>query len=516
LTRLRATLKSAVVARSRFIRWHRNLPLVALAVAASTACAAAACLPSVDFDGSTPDGGGEGATDAASPDVTAPPHDGGADAHVIGADAGPPPDAPETGPEGSTGVGPFADGLFWGYAETSACAVWNGALECWGDQGSNVDGELGFADEDAGGTTGLVAPTPVPTMAQPISLLRQIVMGEYHTCALFGSEAYCWGWDGSGQLGNDATANDGGPSEQAVVGLPEGGLSSLTAGSWSTCGITTSPPSGNVSNVYCWGNNSWGQLGRDLETSNFDTAVPVTGDVDGGPMGVIPAAVQLAGGDEHFCAVTSAHKILCWGSTQYYQCGPVQGALVCPQQTDQVTCTQQPLEVTLPTDPSTDPPVGVAAGDRHSCAVTKLGNVYCWGLNDSSQLGNATISTTCPYGSGTMPCTGSPVQIAVTGIQRIYAGGATTCGIDAAGSAWCWGNNGECELAQGSNDPVSTPVEILDETTSNAIPFDELSLGRYSVCGRSGGALYCWGGGVLGTATDAGTPNNCFPALVQF
>ena len=51
--------------------------------------------------------------------------------------------------------------------------------------------------------------------------------------------------------------------------------------------------------------------------------------------------------------------------------------------------------------------VAVAAGDRHSVALTKLGEVYCWGDNKSGQLGQynsgATLSGSSAGGSLSSP-----------------------------------------------------------------------------------------------------------------
>lgn len=38
--------------------------------------------------------------------------------------------------------------------------------------------------------------------------------------------------------------------------------------------------------------------------------------------------------------------------------------------------------------------VGVACGERHSVALTRLGEVYCWGDNKKGQLGVINVSET--------------------------------------------------------------------------------------------------------------------------
>jgi alpha-tubulin suppressor-like RCC1 family protein len=87
--------------------------------------------------------------------------------------------------------------------------------------------------------------------------------GGNQSCALTtGGAAYCWGWNGSGQLGIGTTTNS------SVPLLVSGGLNftALSAGGIHSCGLTTGGA------TYCWGSNSSGQLGTGTTTSS---TVPV-------------------------------------------------------------------------------------------------------------------------------------------------------------------------------------------------------------------------------------------------
>jgi len=76
--------------------------------------------------------------------------------------------------------------------------------------------------------------------------------GNVHSCALWTSGgAYCWGANGSGQLG-DGTTTDAGTPVPVVGGVQ---FRALFAGAGHTCAVTTSGA------AYCWGDNSAGQLG---------------------------------------------------------------------------------------------------------------------------------------------------------------------------------------------------------------------------------------------------------------
>jgi len=148
------------------------------------------------------------------------------------------------------GDGSPTHGLTAGHDHT--CALDDIGALCWG---SNASGQLGNP------VAGLsLYPVRVGLPAPTVSLAA----GEEHTCALLaGGEAWCWGSNAHGQLGRSTIG--GSSSVPAVV---SGGLSfaAITAGAAHTCGRTTN------GSLYCWGSNSFGQLG-DGTTGN--RAAPV-------------------------------------------------------------------------------------------------------------------------------------------------------------------------------------------------------------------------------------------------
>jgi len=455
----------------------RPVSLAVAAIVATMTAAAPACLPDIQFESAAADGGDADAT-------------------------------PST-------IGPFANDQFSDYAQSGRCAVREGTLYCWGGFGSNVAGQLGLPPdtEDAGE---YLLPTAVTMTAQPASQITQIAMGGQHTCTLYGRTTYCRGTNEDSELGDPAS--QGGPIDVAVQGLPAGGLDFIAAADQSTCGITLLPDAGSPSNVYCWGTNGEAQLGRP-QNQLPGIAGPVTGVLDGGPTGAIPDAIAIAGGGDHHCALTSSHVILCWGATEYYESGPLQGPMDCPGG-NETTCSDQPQAVTLPSgDAGVEIPVAIALGFVHSCALAMSGNVYCWGWSNENQLGNTGVTQICTNDNeDTGPCTGTPVKVAnLSGIQLLRAGGVDTCALDQAKHAHCWGYNGDGELGEGDTAPQTAPVVVADPLTGTPYTFDDLAVGAEGVCGRSGDTLYCWGNGVLGTeAPDGGTPTGLYPAPVQF
>ena len=79
----------------------------------------------------------------------------------------------------------------------------------------------------------------------------------------------------------------------------------------------------------------------------------------------------------------------------------------------------------------------VGVGYGVSCMLTASGDAWCWGDNEHGQLGAAS-STRCSGGS--VPCSGQPLHAAPTlRFAEISPGQIHSCGLDAAGQAWCWG-----------------------------------------------------------------------------
>jgi alpha-tubulin suppressor-like RCC1 family protein len=95
-----------------------------------------------------------------------------------------------------------------------------------------------------------------------------VTVGANHSCGLTGGgEAFCWGENRMGQLG-DGSKND--RNKPIAVG---GGLSfsSISAGEGYTCGMSRS------GEAVCWGRNDRGQLG-DGSTTPRGTPAPVRAD----------------------------------------------------------------------------------------------------------------------------------------------------------------------------------------------------------------------------------------------
>src|SRR5699024_9330094 len=118
------------------------------------------------------------------------------------------------------------------------------ALYCWGD---NHFGQLG------NGESGGEQPSPVRIGSDHD--WQQVAAGGYHACALTtAGQAYCWGRNGSGQLGIGTKGNDSNSSVPVAVAF-DGAWQQISAADYHSCGIDSD------ARLLCWGPNDVGQLG---------------------------------------------------------------------------------------------------------------------------------------------------------------------------------------------------------------------------------------------------------------
>lgn len=247
------------------------------------------------------------------------------------------------------------------------CGLTDGnAAYCWG---SHAWGELGTGDLELFSSYAPVAVVGGHEFAQPVS-------GWMHACGLTGSgEAYCWGENEIGTVGNGSVSPPGAWPAEPTPSLVTGGLtfSQLGAGIRYSCGLTT------AGLAYCWGAGVRGKLGNG-STADHTTPVPVAG-------GLIWRSVSV--GLEHTCGFTTAGDSPCWGNNQVGQLGVAPTGEHCASgtQAPELDCSSRPVTRTvMPRRFKTVIPGGV-----HTCALDDLGYAFCWGGNTVAQLGNGQV-----------------------------------------------------------------------------------------------------------------------------
>ncbi|MEO8224209.1 MAG: thrombospondin type 3 repeat-containing protein, partial [Gammaproteobacteria bacterium] len=250
------------------------------------------------------------------------------------------------------------------------------------------------------------------------------------------------------------------------------GNATLGAGGNHTCAIVRN------GSIYCWGQNSLGQLGNGGVPATF-SGIPVA-------LTGIGNATGVTGGFQHACALQADGVVKCWGRGVEGQLGNGAGA-----------STTTPVTVS---GLSGSPVLAVAAGYLHTCSVLTTGGVRCWGSNTNGQLGNGTFSP-------------SNTPVAVSGISTaigIAVGGDNACALLAVGMVQCWGANTQGQLGN-SGGITSTPVTVAGITGAVS-----LAGGFEHFCALiTGGNLKCWGRGLEGELGNGGFASSSTPVAVS-
>ncbi|MCX6530053.1 MAG: OmpA family protein [Actinobacteria bacterium] len=272
-------------------------------------------------------------------------------------------------------------GVFAGDNHTCAITLApTNRLFCWGynnkgqlGDGTQVDKNLSAAVVGVFTATGTVAAANFYPWA---------AAGAEHTCAVSSNNSnkiYCWGENGSGQLGDGGTTDSLLP---VTTGLTGGGASStrsayMTAGSDFTC-------ASDAGSIKCWGENGSGQMGNG---GTADVVTPTNVPTFGGFTNAVTYSMAAGGGT--VCAISEASTpvLFCWGANTAGQVG-----------NNATVDANRPTSVTDNSAQEFDNgggsatfanglTVGRSVANGFAC-ITK----WCWGSNNTGQLaqGNTT------------------------------------------------------------------------------------------------------------------------------
>ncbi|MCL2825170.1 MAG: hypothetical protein FWD57_14365 [Polyangiaceae bacterium] len=287
---------------------------------------------------------------------------------------------------------------------------------CWGNTSPDLRGaaagtKLAVPAQVAGLDTGIVA----------------VSTGNYHSCAIsIAGRIWCWGQNYQGQIGNGTKTYTATPSSSVQVRIPF--ARSISAGPGSPGGTCAVDRDGAV---WCWGTNEYGQLGTGIGGGDVTRAERVPG-LDSG-------YVAVATGGGHVCVLNSSGGVKCWGANHYGTVGSGSAELI-------VTEPEQVIGLESGV-------TAIAAGIRHTCALTKEGEVKCWGGNAYGKLGDGTNE------DRHTPVT---VQGLELGVVAVSAGGSHTCAIEKSGNLKCWGYNYYGQIGDGTKVNRLTPQSVLD------------------------------------------------------
>jgi alpha-tubulin suppressor-like RCC1 family protein len=316
-------------------------------------------------------------------------------------------------------------------------------------------------------TVTITGVTPLPETVLP----ETITAGYFHSCGLTASgAAYCWGDNTYFQLGDGTSTQRTTP---VAVQMPSGvTFSQITAGDYHTVALTASGA------AYAWGYNAAGQLG-DGSVTPRSTPVAVRM-----PSGV--SFTQISTGHNHTVALAPSGVAYAWGSNIYGQLGD--GTNTYRATTVVVSGGHRFSRIT--------------AGAYHNVALTADGTVYTWGSNTTGQLGDGTR-------------TGRNAPVAVSGghrFSRVSAGQDHTVALTASGVAYAWGDNTFGQLGDGTRTQRLTPVAVQ---MPSGVTFSQINAHYHNtvVLTRSG-AAYAWGRNDYGQVGNGTTVQPNTPVAV--
>jgi alpha-tubulin suppressor-like RCC1 family protein len=341
--------------------------------------------------------------------------------------------------------------------KSHTCAVRSGmkaTVKCWG---ANDSGQLA-ADPAT------LSSAAAPVAVGGVSGITMIAAGDQHTCALSETGTIsCWGANAFGQ---SQPAAPGGivtvpsPVGPPPVPFPLDRARNLTAGKSHTCATT------GRGDVFCWGDNSAGQL----------RSTPYSGPPHGPTWAGLEPAIQLAAGARHTCALFGSGRVACWGENTSGQLG------------------DGPSSAMEASPPLPDRAVAIASGTNHSCAVLASSWLLCWGANESGQLG---------LGFASAPIF-IPLPVLAPPSRSVVAGGNSTCALLANGRAMCWGKNDAGQLGDGTTVDRLGPASTLVLGAADPL---RMGLGHRHACAvDTESRLFCWGALTGGTPGASLTP----------
>ena len=301
--------------------------------------------------------------------------------------------------------------------EGSYCAVLaGGGITCWGYNG------------DGQGGNGTTATTGMPVAVSGITdAIRVSSDGYLSYCAVLATGAMsCWGFNGSGQLGNGTRTDSDVPV--AVSGITDA-VSVSGDGLDSYCAVLA------TGHIACWGYNGVGQLGNGT-TATTDVPVPVSGITD-----AVSLSSSSYDSNNNYCAVLATGGIDCWGQNNYGQLG--NGTTV--NSDIPVTVSGITNAISVSSD-----------GFENYCAVLATGGIDCWGNGVDGALGNgATVNSDVP-----VTVSGITNAVSVSSASNTSSLYGNNCAVLATGGIDCWGQNYYGQLGNGTNIDSDVPVAV--------------------------------------------------------
>lgn len=136
----------------------------------------------------------------------------------------------------------------------------------------------------------------------------------------------------------------------------------------------------------------------------------------------------------------------------------------------------------------------LAVGTLHTLAIMTDGRLRSWGANEAGQLGD-----------GQLQQRNRPYEVTLSGVVSVAAGAAHSLAVLSDGTLWAWGRNQHGQLGDGTTTNKTQPVKVGEGFVQVAAG-DDFSMAR-----RADGTVIAWGHNSYGQLGDGGTTSRSTP-----
>ncbi len=336
--------------------------------------------------------------------------------------------------------------------------------------GYNYNGQLGT------GTNQIIGDNETPAQMSPVNIpekVDQVATGNRHTCAVTeNGNLYCFGNNSFGQIGVGSILGDSGSDFYLPTLIDIGNkVKKVSAGYAHTCVILIN------GNLKCFGWNGYNVLGQPTNGNIGDNETPSSlPEISFGEN-----VIQVTTGWQFTCVLVESGRVKCFGNNQLGQLG------LGTQSFNMKNALQTPF-LNFPKKV-----IEIASSYVHTCAILEDFSVYCFGKNQLGQLG---LGHTMNIGDDEEASFGGPLPFDYP-VIKVALGGTHSCALLSNEAIKCWGENNFNQLGYGhtynlgDNEPISSygyvnvGGGVVDVSLGDYVSYARLTDGRFKAWGEN-------------------------------
>ena len=334
----------------------------------------------------------------------------------------------------------------------------NKDLYVWGENkfGQVGDGKGGFYERQ---------PSPVKILSNIASVTMD---GESVAAITTTGDLYTWGRNQYGQIGNGKSGTD---EIQMTPVKVLSNVASVSINQGTVAAVTTN------GDLYAWGRNDYAQAGNGKSG---------TGAVQNTPVKILSNVAKLTSNGGPAAAITTNGDLYCWGTNWFGQVG-------------NGTRDHQTKPVKVLSN------VASVSTSSTTFAIATNGDLYGWGYSEVGQVGNGNID----YAGESQT---TPVKV-LSNVVSVIATYTNSAAITTNGDLYCWGENTDYRIGNGTNNQQATPFKVLSNIASYT---NDMGINAAAV--TKNGDLYTWGNnadGQIGNTQSGYTDDPLSDGIIQ-